>query len=165
MHSFSTIYYTCFYVKSIEEFARQSGEDESVEENYEVPYTTMNVGTIRGGSATNSVSASCVLTMDFRIANKSHINIIKEKMEELSKKYDCEVNLLEEIEPFIDKCELISEIKTANFLTEASVIKNSNRIILGTGPVTAHEVNEYITEESYNKLVEQYKELIIKVCK
>ena len=28
-------------------------------------------------------------------------------------------------------------------------------IILGTGPVTAHEVNEYITEESYNKLVEK----------
>jgi len=26
-------------------------------------------------------------------------------------------------------------------------------------------INEYITEESYNKLVEQYKELIIKICK
>jgi len=133
--------------------------------NFEVPYTTMNVGTIHGGSATNSVSASCVLSMDFRIANKSHIKILKQKVEELAKKYDCNIKLVEEIEPFIDENQLISEIKTANFLTEASIVKNSKRIILGPGPVTAHEVNEHITEESYNKLVEQYKGLIIKVCK
>ena len=50
-------------------------------------------------------------------------------------------------------------------MTEASFVKNSSRIILGAGPVTAHEVNEYITEESYRKLIEQYKDLIIKVCK
>ena len=88
-----------------------------------------------------------------------------EKVRLLGKKYDCEVKLLEEIEPFIDKNELTSKVKTANFLTEASIVKDSKRIILGPGPVTAHEVNEHITEESYNELVEQYKELIIKVCK
>ena len=134
------------------------------EESYEVPYTTMNVGIINGGSAKNSVSANCEISIDFRIANKIHINIIKDKIEELSKKYNCEINLIEEIKPFIDKCEFIKEIKTANFMTEASFVTKSKRIILGAGPVTAHEVNEYITEESYNKLVEQYKELIIKVC-
>ena len=48
---------------------------------------------------------------------------------------------------------------------EASFIECSNRIILGTGPITAHEVNEYITKESYEKLVKQYRELIKKVCK
>lgn len=135
------------------------------EENYEVPYTTMNVGTINGGSEKNSVSASCEINVDFRIANKAHIYMIKEKVKELAEKYDCEINIIEAIEPFIDKSELIPEIKTANFITEASLIKGVQRIILGTGPVTAHEVNEHITEESYNKLVEQYKELIIKVCK
>lgn len=135
------------------------------EESYEVPYTTMNVGLINGGSAKNSVPANCEISIDFRIANKSHISIIKEEIEKLAKKYDCEIDIIESIEPFIDKSELVPEIKTANFITEASFIKCSNRIILGTGPVTAHELNEYITEESYNKLVEQYKELIMKVCK
>lgn len=135
------------------------------EECYEVPYTTMNVGLINGGSALNSVSASCKVGIDFRIANKSHINIIKQEIEKIAKIYDCEINILDDIEPFINKSELVNEIKTANFMTEASFVKDSERIILGTGPVTAHEVNEYITEESYNKLVEQYKELIIKVCK
>ena len=123
------------------------------------------VGTINGGSAKNSVSANCEVTIDFRISNKEHIKVIKEKIEYLAQKYECKVNLIEEIEPFIDKCEFIREIKTANFMTEASFIQKSSRIILGVGPVTAHEVNEYITEESYNKLVEQYKDLIIKVCK
>lgn len=133
--------------------------------NYEVPYTTMNVGTINGGSAKNSVSANCEVSIDFRIANKEHIKVIKDKIEHLAEKYECDITLIEEIEPFIDKSKFINEIKTANFMTEASFVKSSNRIILGTGPVTAHEINEYITEGSYKKLIEQYKELITKICK
>lgn len=135
------------------------------QKDYEVPYTTMNIGTINGGSAKNSVSANCEVTIDFRIANKEHIKVIKEKMQKLATKYECEVRVIEEVEPFINKCDFISEIKTANFITEASFVKNTTRIILGTGPITAHEVNEYITEESYKELVEQYKNLIIEICK
>ena len=132
---------------------------------FEIPYTTMNVGTINGGSAKNSVSANCEISIDFRIANKKHIKAIKEKIENLSKKYECEINLIEEIEPFIDKTDLVDTIKTANFITEASFMQTKNRIILGVGPITAHEVNEYITEESYMNLVEQYKMIIERICK
>lgn len=145
-----------FYNKEIKPFQ---------DENYEVPYTTMNVGIINGGSALNSVPANCNVGIDFRIANVNHINAIKKEVEKLSKIYDCEIKIVDDIEPFINKTNLTKEIKTANFMTEASFIKNTERIILGVGPVTAHEVNEYITEESYNKLVEQYKEIIIKICK
>lgn len=151
------------FLYKLEEFYNENIK--KYEENkYEVPYTTMNVGIINGGSAVNSVPASCKVTIDFRIANKEHINIIKEKIENLAQKYDCEIKIIEEIEPFIDQCEYVKEIKTANFLTEASIVKNSSKIILGPGPVTAHEINEHITEESYNKLIKQYKELIIKIC-
>ena len=144
-----------FYNKKIKPYTQS---------NYEVPYTTMNVGIINGGSAKNSVSANCLVTIDFRIANKEHMKIIKEKIEELSLKYDCKINIIEEIEPFINECDFVDKIKTANFMTEASLVKNCTRIILGVGPVTAHEVNEYIYVESYKKLVEQYKEIILKVC-
>ena len=145
-----------FYIKNIKSY---------VEESFEIPYTTMNVGILRGGSARNSVSANCEVGIDFRIANKDHINILKKKVEELSSKYKFYINIIEELEPFISKNEYINEIKTAIFLTEASAINIPNRIILGPGPVTPHEINEHITEESYSKLVEQYKELIIKICK
>jgi len=133
-------------------------------ENYEVPYTTMNVGLMNGGSAKNSVSANCDITIDFRTIKNEHVLLLKEKMNELSNKYDCTVTVFEEIQPFCNEVEFTSEIKTANFLTEASVVKNSKRMILGPGPVTAHEVNEHITVESYKKLVEQYKELIDRIC-
>ena len=86
-------------------------------------------------------------------------------MKELSKTYKADIEEVELIEPFIDNLEYVEKIKTADYMTEASMVKNSKRIILGTGPVTAHEVNEHISEESYNKLVNQYKELIYKICK
>lgn len=144
-----------FYQKEIKGF-----EDNS----YEVPYTTMNVGIINGGSAKNSVPANCNVAIDFRIAKKEHINEIIEKIEQLSSKYSCKVNIIESIDPFKNKVSITEETKTANFMTEASFVEVKNKVILGAGPVTAHEVNEYITQESYDKLVEQYIEIIEKIC-
>ena len=136
-----------------------------IENDFEIPYTTINIGIIDGGSGLNSVAANCKVGIDFRIANDKHIKIIKEEVEKLSKQYECEINIIEELESFIDKdIKYIDKIKTANFLTEASLVKRTNRMILGVGPITAHEVNEHITEESYKKLVEQYKDLINKIC-
>lgn len=134
------------------------------EASYEVPYTTMNIGIINGGTALNSVAASCRVVVDFRIANGKHIEMIKNKVEELSKIYDCEVKLGECLEPFISNTDLVTPKKTANFLTEASIVEGVDRVILGPGPVTAHEVNEHISEESYDKLVQQYKDIIQKKC-
>ena len=48
-------------------------------------------------------------------------------------------------------------------MTEASFIKGK-RIILGAGPVTAHEVNEHISIKSLHTLVQQYKILIENIC-
>ena len=134
------------------------------EDGYEIPYTTMNVGTMHGGSARNSVPAYCEISIDFRIANKKHIEKITKKVEELSKKYKAEANIIELVKPFIDNIDFIKEVKTANFMTEASMISGAKRMILGTGPVTAHEVNEHISVESYEKLLEQYEKLIYKIC-
>ena len=38
-------------------------------------------------------------------------------------------------------------------------------MILGAGPITAHEVDEFISVDSLEKLVEQYKELIEEMCR
>lgn len=132
---------------------------------YEVPYTTMNIGILKGGSAMNSIPAECFATVDFRIAKNEHINMLEQEVNKLSEKYECTIKITDKIEPFINEIESFPEIKeTANFMTEASIVPNSKKIILGAGPVTAHEVNEYITKESYKKLVKQYEELILKFC-
>ena len=152
------------YLSELEEWYNEEIKIDK-EDLFEVPYTTMNIGLLNGGSAINSIPASCMAYLDFRIANKKHTEIIKEKIEQLSVKYNCKAKFIETINPFIDNIEMVNETKTANFITEASFIECKNRIILGAGPVTAHEVNEYITEESYKKLIEQYKTIIEIICK
>ena len=122
----------------------------------------MNVGTMHGGSAKNSVPAYCEISIDFRIANKNHIKMIKNQIEKLVEEYKAKVNIIELAEPFVDEIAFLGESKTTNFMTEASKISSSKRIILGTGPVTAHEVNENISVNSYKALVSQYNKLIYK---
>lgn len=133
-------------------------------EEYEIPYTTINIGTINGGSAINSIAANCNATVDFRIADNNHIELLKAEIEKLSNKYMCKTTILQEIKPFINKTTITEHVNTANFITEGSFIENSIRIILGLGSITAHEVNEHITEESYKRLVKQYKEIIFNTC-
>ena len=151
------------FIYELEKFYNKEIKKE-LNNSYEVPYTTMNVGLINGGSAKNSIPANCKISIDFRTIKSEHSKLLKEKMNELSYKYDCTINIFEEIQPFYNELEFVNENKTANFLTEASLVNQSKRIILGAGPVTAHEVDEHITVESYKKLVEQYKEIIKKVC-
>lgn len=134
-----------------------------INEKFEIPYTTMNVGVINGGSAINSVSAYCKATLDFRIAKDEHIKILKDKVEELALKYDCEADIIQQIDAWYNDIDFINTHDTANYFTEASMLKG-NRMILGAGPVTAHEVDEHITIQSLNKLVEQYKDIINEIC-
>ena len=133
------------------------------DKRFETPYTTMNIGIINGGTEINSTSSSCNVFIDFRIVNEKHLNIINKKIKELSYKYNCDVIILNSIEPFMNNSK-VENIKTSDYITEASFVNCKNKIILGAGPITSHEVNEHITEESYNKLIKQYKDIIIREC-
>ena len=128
---------------------------------FEIPYTTMNIGKINGGSAINSVPDLCEFLVDFRTIDKTVEKDIIQEIKVLKEKYKAEVIELNKLSAFFNNLENYK--KTCNFITEASFLKN-DRIILGAGPITAHEVNEYITTESLNQLVEQYKEIIAKFC-
>lgn len=146
----------------LEKFYSKEVRPEEIEK-YDVPFTTMNIGLINGGSAINSVAAECNSYIDFRIAQNNHIEVIKEKIKELCQKYDASYKIDFEIKAFYNDIEFIKEKNTAGFITEASFIK-AKRMILGPGPVTAHEVNEYVTKESVEKAVQQYKKMIIQCC-
>lgn len=130
--------------------------------NFQIPYTTMNIGKIKGGSSINSVPDACEFLVDFRTIDKIGEQKIMNKLKILKEKYQADVQELNKLSPFFNETGISN--KTCNFITEASFLKK-DRIILGAGPITAHEVNEYITTESLYKLVEQYKELIITTCK
>ena len=148
------------FIKELNNFYENKIKN-NLNNDFEIPYTTMNIGKIEGGSNINSVPDSCEFLVDFRTTDKAEEQQIVKKLEELKEKYQAKVEELNRISPFLNKTEISN--KTCNFITEASFLKN-NRIILGAGPITAHEVNEYVTIDSLYKLVEQYKELIKKYC-
>ena len=124
---------------------------------FEIPYTTMNVGKIIGGQSINIVPDRCETYIDFRVISESQRNMILEEIKRLKEIYQFNYIIINDIKPFITKS---NYLKTSNFITEASLIESKNRFILGVGPVNPHEANEYITKNSLNKLVKQYKTLI-----
>jgi acetylornithine deacetylase len=151
------------FVNELDDFYNNEIRTEEVYD-YEVPYTTMNLGILRGGTARNSIPAFCEIGLDFRIAKREHIERITAKVEELANRYRASIEILQKVEPFADDIEFLEAKKTTNFMTEAAEVRGAKRMILGTGPVTAHEVNEHISTESYDKLVNQYTELIERIC-
>lgn len=153
-------------IKALYQLNKFYEEDIKVEKDnkYEISYTTMNVGIINGGTGKNSIPDNCYVTLDFRTIRPEHSTLILNKIEELSSNYEFNYKTIELVEPFYNEIDGIVSRKTSNFITEASLIKNKNRMILGLGPVTAHEIDEHITEESYQKLVEQYKKIIMQYC-
>jgi acetylornithine deacetylase len=130
-------------------------------DNFEINYTTMNIGKISGGTSINIVPNYCEVLIDFRIIKNEHINLILDMINKLTLKYDATYEVINNIKSFINKNE---KICSTNFITEASFIDTENKYILGVGPVNPHEANEYIMEESLEKLVTQYKDMIYKFC-
>ena len=134
--------------------------------NFEVPYSSMNIGTINGGETFNSVPGKCTVSLDFRINKASDMDKILNKLEELLNKYDANLSIIHQVNPKLNSSDIsflekiTKKKETANYLTEASFIESSNIIILGPGPVTAHEKNEYITRESLEKTKEIYIKII-----
>ena len=151
----SAIMKTIDFINELNNFYKEIKLEKN--EVFEVPYTTMNIGKISGGTEINSVPDYCEFVLDFRTINKEEEKKIIEKMNELQIKYNANVIELNRISAFMNSNKYSN--KTCNFITEASFLDNE-RIILGAGPVTAHEVDECISEESLYTLVEQYKQIL-----
>lgn len=149
------------FINELNEFYKNRIRN-NINTNFEIPYTTMNIGKISGGSAINSVPDYCEFLVDFRTIDKSVENRIAKEIEFLKNKYLASVQEINRISSFFNDTQGFS--KTCNFITEASFIK-SNCMILGAGPVTAHEVDEYILADSLYNLTCQYKKFIEDFCK
>ena len=157
--------YKC--VKFIEELKKyyENKLQKDLNLNFEVPYTTMNIGLINGGETVNSVPGKCEISIDFRIIKKEHILKIEKYVKKLVDKYNASYKIFECCNPMINKnnIEFLEQIsskkQTKCYLTEASII-NKNSIILGVGPDTSHQKNEYIEINKLNKTVELYKVII-----
>ncbi len=160
----NAIYECINFIGEIKEYYETTIK-KKINNNFEIPYTTMNIGMIEGGESINSVPGKCKITIDFRISNEEDNEIILNKLNELLKKYNSKLIIKESILPkinnndisFLEKISYKKETKC--YITEGSFI-NKNFIILGPGPDTSHQKNEYIYYSRLKKTVDLYKKII-----
>lgn len=157
----SAIFTAVNFINELNEFYSNNIRDE-LDNAFLVPYTTFNVGIIRGGNEINSVAENCEILFDFRTISKNEEKVIK-YVDELILKYEAKKEILNNIPAFLNESSFVKNVNTSSFITEASFVQGE-RLILGPGPVNPHEKNEYITVESLDRCVEQYMEIINKSC-
>ena len=131
---------------------------------YDIPTTTMNIGTINGGKAINIVPDLCTIRFDFRTIDNNDHEFISEKLKEIEEKYRCKIEKTLEIYPLVNDSDLEFKAKAMNFVTESGFFPSKKKIILGVGPINPHETDENISIESLKKCKEQYKKIIEKYC-
>lgn len=165
----NAIYKALDYVRELSGFANSFTEKK--DEFYDIPYTTFNLSKIMGGNSINSVPDNAEIYFDFRTTDKKIEKEILEYLDYLNAKFNTKMKIINNVpcaktksQKFIDIIQDICNMKCKglNYVTEASFMVNKNILILGPGPVTAHESNEHISIESYDKTVETYKKIIEK---
>ena len=138
-----------------------------------IPYPTMNIGIINGGTSINKVPAETVIYLDFRICDSEReYPIIRKFIDDALEGVDASYEIINDIPSFVNKSDLVKvyEEKTgtpgAPFfgITEGSFFPG-DKIILGPGPVTAHEKNEHVSIEHLEKTQKLYEEMLELLCK
>lgn len=156
------------FIRELESFSKELMEN--IEDIYEIPYTTFNLSKINGGSALNKVPDTCEILFDFRSINNEDEKKIFDKLNILVKSYNAKLEVINNVssascasDDFIKKIEDVCGKSSTglNYVTEASFFTNKNILILGPGPVTAHQEDEFISIDSYKRTIELYKKIIM----
>ena len=137
-----------------------------------VPYPTMNIGIIDGGTSINKVSDKTTVYLDFRICDSPReYPLIRAAVDQALEGLDGTYVIINDIPSFRNDSSLVCEYEALTGkegqpffgITEASFFEG-DRIILGPGPMTAHQANEHICEADLERTTEIYQEMIKKLC-
>ncbi|MGN0961392.1 MAG: M20/M25/M40 family metallo-hydrolase [Christensenellales bacterium] len=167
----NAIEHSVSFLSEVYSFNNRLKEDKN--NAFELPYTTFNLGKIQGGVSMNRVPGECSVYLEYRTIKKEHNRQIIDKIKELSEKYNGYVTIIDDVPPmstfaenFISKIEnltgnkrsSVAIVSDGNYLTDKSVV------LLGPGPITSGEKNEFISKFSYETLIDLYTKLIKETC-
>lgn len=154
------------------------------DDNFVVPYPTLNLGAIHGGDAANRICACCELHIDMRPLPGMRIDelygLLDERLATVKAKYPDAV-CLEHMHPAIPgyKCETDAQLvqtaavisghaaEPANYCTEAPFIQDlgCQTIVMGPGSIAqAHQPDEYISISEIKPALAQLRQLIQALC-
>lgn len=137
-----------------------------------VPYPTMNIGIVNGGTSINKVPDKTTVYLDFRICDSpNEYPLIRETVDKALEGLDGEYIIINDIPSFQNKGDLVKEYEEMSGkkgqpffgITEASFFEG-DRVIIGPGPMTAHEANEHVEAAQLEKTTEIFTEMIKKLC-
>ncbi len=153
-------------------------------EEFDPPYTTLNVGLIKGGSAKNIIPGACRFTLEWRtIAGQESdhaLNLIKQAVADLQKgdpDFACEINAARADDSFETPAtsELVQflhqvsgkQSSTVAFGTEAPsmIALGAEAVVFGPGDIrVAHRTGEFVPIDELNRCVEILRGAIEKFC-
>lgn len=150
---------------------------------FEIPYPTMNFGSIFGGDAVNRICACCELQFDIRTLPEMKLSDLDEMLQqklapmfeqygdlisirhlhEPTPGYECEhsAQVVQVVEKLLgEKCDIV------NYCTEAPFIQQlCPTLVLGPGSIDqAHQPNEYLSTEFIDPTTKLLGKLIHHFC-
>jgi acetylornithine deacetylase len=178
----SAIYEAARVVSRLEQVAKKLAARKNAD--FDPPYTSLNVGLIRGGTAKNIVAGECRITVEWRPVPgddpKRAAELIREELARLNRRYpgfDAELNV-QRMDPPFDPSPTDSLSKlvqslgrrqpaTVAFGTEAAHLRSltSETIVFGPGNMeTAHKTGEFVPITELNRCTKILTSVIRKFC-
>ena len=178
----SAIFHAARLVSCIEQIAEQLHSDRH--DQFDPPYTTLNVGLIDGGSAKNVVAGECRFTLEWRPIpgqKSDHVlNLVKQALADLQRSdpnFSCEINAGRFDESFETRSEseLVKFLETASSLaagtvafgTEAPsmIALGAEAVVFGPGDIrVAHRPGEFVPVAELHQSVEILRQAIERFC-
>ncbi len=188
-HGVNAVQIACEIVAWIARRARAFRDDGGKDDAYDVPFTTVHVGTIHGGTALNIVPRDC--TFDFEIRHlpfddpdaffaevKKYASSFLPAMQAVAEGTHIEFDVLSatpgfdthegsEIIALGCACNGTHEFGKVSFGTEAALFHDANvpTVICGPGHIAqAHQPNEWVTLEQVARCETFMRSLVDRVC-
>ena len=165
----NAISYAAKLIGFIDELASQLAQSDQVDSMFDVPYSTLSIGTIEGGTATNIVPNLCEFTFDYRnlpsMGTQDILPVIEQRITELNQQMQqvdsqtgIKIEQLESVPAMTDtESEALQQLiaglvqssarhKVA-YATEGGQFTNAGiaTVICGPGSIEqAHKADEYV---------------------
>jgi acetylornithine deacetylase len=178
----SAIFRAARLISRIEKIAIELEQEQHPD--FDPPFTTLNVGIVRGGSAKNIIPGECRVTLEWRPIPKQKperlLGLIDEAIAaecKLDSDFDCEVNASRtdsgfEVAPdskFVQMMEGLSGQKagTVAFGTEAAqmILLGAEAVVFGPGNIrVAHRTGEFVPIAELERCVQVLNQAIKRCC-
>ncbi|MEK7486807.1 MAG: acetylornithine deacetylase [Planctomycetota bacterium] len=166
----------------LKNMARELQQKRTLENLFEVPYSTLNIGQIRGGTAHNIIASDCFLEVEFRSMPDSDplyfyhqlIDYLKQDWKWKTRGGEVKVDLKQSLKPMMTpennqiqhlvlKHALGPKCLAAPYYTEGAIYNEAGieSIIFGPGNIDqAHREDEFISAEDFFRGIPIWEQII-----